>query len=122
MPNGKNTGSDTGAEQHRDLKKVINEFKVLHLRHLPASVVHISDADGIRNFTRCEWGCLTKSSPLKRKGPALAQEPGCGAIGCYSAGGVHRSLLPPEEPPLLPPLSGAGVTTSGVWRRVAEAA
>ena len=56
------------------------------------------------------------------KGPALAQEPGCGAIGCYSAGGVHRSPLPPEEPPLLPPLSGAGVTTSGVWRRVAEAA
>ena len=71
MPNGKNTGSDTGAEQHRDLKKVINEFKVLHLRHLPASVVHISDADGIRNFTRCEWGCLTKSSPLKRKGGLL---------------------------------------------------
>ena len=57
----------------------------------------------------------------KRKGPALAQEPGCGAIGCYSAGGVHRSLLPPEEP-LLPPLSGAGVTTSGVFSRVAEAA
>ena len=44
----------------------------------------------------------------------------CGAIGCYSAGGVHRSLLPPEE--LLPPLSGAGVVTRGVWRRVVEAA
>ena len=44
----------------------------------------------------------------------------CGAIGFYSAGGVHRSLLPPEE--LLPPLSGAGVVTRGVWRRVVEAA
>ena len=70
--------------------------------------------------------------------PALAQEPGfvffwvfarqprfCEAIGFYSAGGVHRSLLPPEEPPpeeLLPPSSGAGGTTSGVWRRVVEAA
>ena len=44
----------------------------------------------------------------------------CGAIGFYSAGGVHRSLLPPEE--LLPPSSGAGVVTRGVWRRVVEAA
>ena len=68
--------------------------------------------------------------------PGSAQEPGfvflgggylfvrqlcfCGAIGFYSAGGVHRSLLPPEE--LLPPLSGAGVVTRGVWRRVVEAA
>lgn len=54
--------------------------------------------------------------------PVCEAAPFCGAIGLYSAGGVHRSLLPPEEPPLLPPLSGAGVTTSGVWRRVAEAA
>lgn len=46
------TGSDTGAEQHRDLKKVINEFKVLHLRHPPASVVHISDAHGIKEPSR----------------------------------------------------------------------
>ena len=50
----------------------------------------------------------------------------CGAIDCYSAGGVHRSLLPPEEPlppeELLPPLSGAGVVTRGVWRRLVEAA
>ena len=47
----------------------------------------------------------------------------CGAIDCYSAGGVHRSLLPPEPPEeLLPPLSGAGVVTRGVWRRVVEAA
>ena len=45
----------------------------------------------------------------------------CGAIDCYSAGGVHRSLLPPEEL-LPPPSSGAGGTTSGVWRRVVEAA
>ena len=69
--------------------------------------------------------------------PALAHEPGfvCfGGLGFretapilfYSAGGVHRSLLPPEElllpEELLPPSSGAGGTTSGVWRRVAEAA
>ena len=51
----------------------------------------------------------------------LRQPRFCGAIGFYSAGGVHRSLLPPEEP-LLPPLSGAGGTTSGVWRRLVEAA
>ena len=44
---GQNTGSDTGAEQHRDLKQVINEFKVLHLRPPPASVLPLSDADGI---------------------------------------------------------------------------
>ena len=50
----------------------------------------------------------------------LRQPRFCGAICFYSAGGVHRSLLPPEE--LLPPLSGAGVVTRGVWRRVVEAA
>ena len=82
-----------------------------------------NDFAPLRNIFN-EW--LVRDTSKKRKGPALAQEPGCGAIGCYSTGGVHRSLLPPEEPPeeppLLPPSSGAGGTTSGVWRRVAEAA
>ena len=78
-----------------------------------------NDFAPLRNIFN-EW--LVRDTSKKRKGPALAQEPGCGASGCYRAGGGHRSLLPPEEPPLLPPLSGAGVTTSGVWRRVAEAA
>ena len=63
---------------------------------------------------------LRKSRELYVSGGCLfvRQPRFCGAIGCYSAGGVHRSLLPPEEPPL----SGAGVTTSGVFSRVAEAA
>ena len=57
---------------------------------------------------------LRKSRELYVSGGCLfvRQPRFCGAIDCYSTGGVHRSLLLPEEP--LPPLSGAGVVTSGV--------
>ena len=41
-----------GTKEHHDLKEVVNEFKALHLRHPPASVVHISDADGTKEPSR----------------------------------------------------------------------